>query len=356
VIPPTRLDAELVEWIASSSRNPDERRGDLRAQLAANRLAHARTRELVERRGRALVEAATDELYAYAERRVRAALSGLPDGRYEAEDVVEAVDGDLRIRAAVTIAGDEVEIDFAGTAPQHLGNLNCPLAVTRSACFFVVRVLTDPDIPASGGAFEPVTVLAPEGSLVNASPPAAVVAGNTETSSRITDVVLAAFGGAVDVPAQGAGTMSNTTFGTETWTYYETLGGGQGAGPRADGPSAVHVAMSNALNTPVEALELAYPLRVERYALRRGSGGDGRHRGGDGVVREIRALAPCRLSVLGDRRRHAPRGAHGGDDGARGRTLVDGEEIPGKDTRSLAAGDVVRTETPGGGGWGALGH
>jgi N-methylhydantoinase B len=356
VIPPTRLDAELVEWIASSSRNPDERRGDLRAQLAANRLAHARTRELVERRGRALVEAATDELYAYAERRVRAALSGLPDGRYEAEDVVEAVDGDLRIRAAVTIAGDEVEIDFAGTAPQHLGNLNCPLAVTRSACFFVVRVLTDPDIPASGGAFEPVTVLAPERSLVNASPPAAVVAGNTETSSRITDVVLAAFGGAVDVPAQGAGTMSNTTFGTETWTYYETLGGGQGAGPRADGPSAVHVAMSNALNTPVEALELAYPLRVERYALRRGSGGDGRHRGGDGVVREIRALAPCRLSVLGDRRRHAPRGAHGGDDGARGRTLVDGEEIPGKDTRSLAAGDVVRTETPGGGGWGALGH
>jgi N-methylhydantoinase B len=168
--------------------------------------------------------------------------------------------------------------------------------------------------------------------------------------------VLAAFGGAVDVPAQGAGTMSNTTFGTETWTYYETLGGGQGAGPRADGPSAVHVAMSNALNTPVEALELAYPLRVERYALRRGSGGDGRHRGGDGVVREIRVLAPCRLSVLGDRRRHAPRGAHGGDDGARGRTLVDGEEIPGKDTRSLVAGDVVRTETPGGGGWGALGH
>jgi N-methylhydantoinase B len=356
VIPPTRLDAELVEWIASSSRNPDERRGDLRAQLAANRLAHARTRELVERRGRALVEAATDELYAYAERRVRAALSGLPDGRYEAEDVVEAVDGDLRIRAAVTIAGDAVETDPAGTAPQHLGNLNCPLAVTRSACFFVVRVLTDPDIPASGGAFEPVTVLAPEGSRVNASPPAADVAATTETSSRITDVVLAAFGGAVDVPAQGAGTMSNTTFGTETWTYYETLGGGQGAGPRADGPSAVHVAMSNALNTPVEALELAYPLRVERYALRRGSGGDGRHRGGDGVVREIRALAPCRLSVLGDRRRHAPRGAHGGDDGARGRTLVDGEEIPGKDTRSLAAGDVVRTGTPGGGGWGALGH
>jgi N-methylhydantoinase B len=354
VIPPTRLDDDLVDWIATSSRSPDERRGDLRAQLAAHRLAEARTDELLARRGRARVEAATDELYAYAERRVRAALAALPDGRYEAEDVIEAVDGDLPIRAAVTIAGDGVAIDFAGTAPQHRGNLNCPLAVTRSACFFVVRVLTEPDIPASGGAFEPVTVTAPEGSLVNARPPAAVVAGNTETSSRITDVVLAAFGGAVDVPAQGAGTMSNTTLGTDAWTYYETVGGGQGASPAGDGPSAVHVAMSNALNTPIEALELAYPLRVERYALRLGSGGEGARRGGDGVVREIRALTPCRLSVLGDRRRHAPRGAHGGASGARGRTLVNDVEIPGKDTRSLEVGDVVRTETPGGGGCGSL--
>jgi N-methylhydantoinase B len=354
VIPPTRLDDAVVDWIATSSRSPDERRGDLRAQLAAHRLAEARTDELLARRGRERVEAATDELYAYAERRVRAALAALPDGRYEAEDVIEAVDGDLPIRAAVTIAGDEVAIDFTGTAPQHRGNLNCPLAVTRSACFFVVRVLTEPDIPASGGAFEPVTVTAPEGSLVNARPPAAVVAGNTETSSRITDVVLAAFGGAVDVPAQGAGTMSNTTLGTDAWTYYETVGGGQGASPAGDGPSAVHVAMSNALNTPIEALELAYPLRVERYALRLGSGGEGVRRGGDGVVREIRALTPCRLSVLGDRRRHATRGAHGGGSGARGRTLVNYVEIPGKDTRSLEAGDVVRTETPGGGGWGSL--
>jgi N-methylhydantoinase B len=180
------------------------------------------------------------------------------------------------------------------------------------------------------------------------------VAGNTETSSRITDVVMAAFGQAVDVPAQGAGTMSNTTFGSSTWTYYETVGGGQGASPNADGPSAVHVAMSNALNTPVEALELAYPLRVERYALRLGTGGAGEHRGGDGVIREIRALEPCRLSVLGDRRRHAPAGARDGEPGVRGRTLVNGVEIPGKDTRSLEPGDVVRTETPGGGGNGPL--
>ena len=186
------------------------------------------------------------------------------------------------------------------------------------------------------------------------SPPAAVVAGNTETSSRITDVVLAAFGQALDLPAQGAGTMSNVTLGTSEWTYYETVGGGQGASATADGPSAVHVAMSNALNTPVEALELAYPLRVERYELRLGSGGAGARRGGDGVVREIRALEPCRLSVLGDRRRHAPAGAMGGEPGAPGRT-VDGEEVPGKHTRELRAGDVVRTETPGGGGHGRPG-
>ena len=294
-----------------------------------------------------------DELHAYAERSVRAGLALLPDGRYDAVDVIEAVDGDLEIRVALTISGDEVDIDFTGTAPQYPGNLNCPLAVTRSACFFVVRLVTDPDILASGGAFAPVTVRAPAGSLVNARAPAAVVAGNTETSSRITDVVMAAFGQAVDVPAHGAGTMNNTTFGTSAWTYYETIGGGQGASPHADGPAGVHVAMSNALNTPVEALELAYPLRVERYALRTGSGGAGRHRGGDGVVREIRALEPCRLSVLGDRRRHPPRGARGGDPGAPGRTLVNGEEIPGKDSRWLAAGDVVRTETPGGGGFGS---
>ena len=208
---------------------------------------------------------------------------------------------------------------------------------------------------SSGGVATIAEAAAHPALILVSGPAAGVVAGNTETSSRITDVVLAAFGRAVDVPAQGAGTMSNTTFGTDAWTYYETLGGGQGAGPAGDGPSGVHVAMSNALNTPVEALELAYPLRVERYALRLGSGGEGLRRGGDGVVREIQALVPCRLSVLGDRRRHPPRGAHGGADGARGRTLVNGEEIPGKDTRTLAAGDVVRTETPGGGGWGALG-
>jgi N-methylhydantoinase B len=296
-----------------------------------------------------------DELYAYSERMVRAAIAKLPDGRGEAEDVVEAADGDLAIRCCVEIAGDEIRIDFGGTAPQYGGNLNCPLSVTKSACYFVVRCLTEPDLPASGGAFAPVTVTAPAGCLVNARPPAAVVAGNTETSSRIVDVVIAAFGELVPVPASGQGTMNNLAFGEGGFTYYETVGGGQGACPDADGPSAVHVAMSNTLATPAEAIELEYPLRVERWELRLGSGGAGEHRGGDGVIRELRVLQDCRLSVLAERRRHAPRGRAGGADGVAGRTLVNGEEQPPKLTRQLQAGDVVRVETPGGGGRGGAG-
>ncbi len=293
-----------------------------------------------------------DELYAYSERMVRAALSRLPDGRGTAEDVVEAVEGDLPIRCTVELAGDEIRFDFAGTAPAHDGNLNCPLSVAKSACYFVVRCLTEPDLPASGGAFAPVTVTAPEGCLVNAGAPHAVVAGNTETSSRIVDVAFAALGRFLDVPAQGQGTMNNVALGNEGFTYYETIGGGQGACPGADGPSGVHVAMSNTLMTPAEALELEYPLRVERWELRGGTGGGGFHTGGDGIVRELRVLEDCRLSVLAERRRNAPHGAAGGDDGMPGRTFVNGEEQDSKLTRQLHAGDVVRIETPGGGGYG----
>jgi N-methylhydantoinase B len=355
VIPPTRLDEAVLDGLVSRMRNPEERRGDLRAQLAAHRLAERRLEELCQRYGEAGVEAATDQLLAYSERRVRAAIARLPDGRYEASDGLEPADGgELALRAAVTVAGDGLTVDFAGTAPQHDGNLNCPLAVTRSACYFVVRCVTDPDVPASGGAFAPVTVAAPVGSLVNAGPPAAVAAGNVETSSRIVDVVFAAFGQALEVPAQGQGTMNNLTLGNDRFTYYETVGGGQGACPGSDGPSAVHVAMSNTLSTPAEALELSYPLRVERHELRLGSGGAGRYRGGDGVVRELRVLEDCRLSLIGERRRRAPQGAHGGSPGARGRNLLNGEELPGKVSRSLAAGDLVRTETPGGGGFGRV--
>jgi N-methylhydantoinase B len=352
ILPPQLLTDEVLERFVLATRQPEERRGDLRAQLASHGLAERRLEELCQRRGRDRVAAAMDELFAYSERMVRAAIAELPDGRGEAEDVVEAVDCDLPIRCSVEIAGNEIRIDFTGTAPQYDGNLNCPLAVTKSACFFVVRCLTEPDLPASGGAFAPVTVSAPEGCLVNARSPAAVVAGNTETSSRIVDVVFAALGRLVPVPAAGEGTMNNLAFGNDGFTYYETVGGGQGACPDADGPSAVHVAMSNTFATPVEAVELEYPLRVERWELRLGSGGAGVHRGGDGVVRELRVLEDCRLSVLAERRRHAPPGRAGGADGARGRTLVNGEEQPPKLTRQLHAGDVVRVESPGGGGHG----
>ena len=355
IIPPVRLDDEVLRLLVANMRGPQERLGDLRAQLGAQRLGERRIAELCAKYGRERVVAATEALYAHSEQLVRAGLAGIPDGVYEAADVLEPLRGELEIRARVTVAGDEIDIDFDGTSPQHDGNLNCPLAVTRSACYYVVRCLTAPDLPASGGAYAPVRVRAPAGTLVNARAPAAVVAGNTETSSRITDVVFRALAAAVDVPAQGQGTMNNVTFGNARFTYYETIGGGQGACPAGDGPSAVHVAMSNALNTPVEALELAYPLRVRRYEVRRASGGAGRHRGGDGVVRELEALEPCRLSVLAERRRRPPQGVRGGEPGAAGRTLLNGEELPSKVTRQLAAGDVVRIETPGGGGYGAPG-
>jgi N-methylhydantoinase B len=353
VIPPTLLTDDVLAQLVARMRNPDERRGDLRAQLAANRVAELRVAGLCDRRGHDRVVAAMDELYAYSERAMRAGISRLPDGRYEATDVLEAVDGELELQATVTIAGDAVAIDFAGTSPQHEGNLNCPLSVARSACFYVMRVLVDSDVPASGGAFAPVTVTAPEGCLVNARPPAAVAAGNVETSSRIVDVVMRAFGEAIDVPAQGQGTMNNVTLGNDSFTYYETIGGGQGACPEADGPSGVHVAMSNTLSTPIEALELQHPLRVERYGLRPGSGGSGRRRGGDGVVRELRVLEDCRLSIISERRTHAPRGERGGSPGATGRNLLNGEPLPAKVTLDLAADDVVTIETPGGGGWGS---
>ena len=349
VIPPTRLDDTTLEALVTQMRNPEERRGDLRAQLAAHSLAARRIDDLCARRGRERVAAAMNQLYSYSERLVRAGIAAMPDGTYRASDFLD--DG-TEIAVRLQIAGDSIELDFAGTDPQQEGNLNCPLAVTRSACYFVVRCLAAPDVPASGGAFAPVTVRAPEGSLVNARPPAAVAGGNVETSSRIVDAVFAAFGQAMPVPAQGQGTMNNVTLGNDRFTYYETIGGGQGACPDADGPSAIHVTMSNTLTTPVEALELSYPLRVERYALRLGSGGAGAHRGGDGVVRELQALEDCRLSILSERRLRAPRGAAGGEDGARGSNRLNGRDLPPKVTTELRAGDVLTIETPGGGGLG----
>ncbi len=362
VIPPVRLVREgeplrdVLDLLLANTRTPGEREGDLRAQLAAHRLAERRLGEVAERHGAARVREAFADLLDYAERRTRAAIAEMPDGTYRAE---EALEGDgvtadpLWIRVAVTIAGDEMTVDFTGTDPTGPGNCNCPPAVTRSAVFFVVRCVTDPDIPASAGAFAPVTVVAPEGTLVNATPPAAVAGGNVETSSRIVDAVFSALGAAIPVPAQGQGTMNNLTIGGAGFTYYETLGGGQGASPGADGPSGVHVAMSNTLNTPVEALETAYPLRVEAYRLRRGSGGAGAHRGGDGVERAVRVLVDAEASVIAERRAHGPAGRDGGADGAHGRTTLNGEALPAKWRGTLRAGDLLGIETPGGGGHGA---
>jgi N-methylhydantoinase B len=344
VIAPRRLDGETIEQLVEQMRQPAQRRADLRAQLAANRTGVERLREL---HARGDLQAAMAETIDYAERRMRACIAALPDGTRHAADVLEAREGDLELRLAATVAGDELTLDFAGSAPQHPGNLNCPLSVTRSACWFAIRVLTDPDIPPTAGAYRPVSVTAPEGSLLNARPPAAVVAGNVETSSRVADLVLAAFGRAL-----GQGTMNNVTLGSDAFTYYETLGGGQGACADADGPSGVHVAMSNTLNTPVEALELEFPLRVVRYSLRRGSGGAGRRRGGDGVVRELEAQEEMTFSLLTERRRHAPPGAQGGAAGAPGRNLLDGEPLPPKALGSLRPGQRLRIETPGGGGFG----
>jgi len=362
VIPPRRIDDEGLAELAASMRDPVQRLADLRAQRAANMLGALRLGELIDRRGLELTLGGMAAVLDYAERRARAAISALPDGVYGAEDALEAADGSaVPLRVEITIGGDAMRIDFAGSAPQVEGNLNCPLPVTRAATIFATRVLTDPDAPPSAGAQRPLTISAAEGSVLNAHPGAAVAAGNVETSSRVADLIFAALGDVAGGPAQGQGTMNNLTLSgggsrdSSPFTYYETLGGGQGACSDADGPSGVHVAMSNTLNTPVEALEAELPVRVRRLGLRRGSGGDGRFRGGDGIVREIEALAPMRFTLISERRSTGPRGRRGGDDGRPGRDLLNGASLPAKAEGDLAPGDVLSIETPGGGGYGSYG-
>ncbi len=354
VIPPCELTGALVDALVTRMRQPEQRRADLAAQLAANRTGATRLRELAARVGPDALPTITAAVQDYAERRTRACLAALPDGVLHADDVLEARDGsDLALRLAASVQGDELTLDFSGSATQDAGNLNCPRAVTVSACLLALRVITDPDIPPCAGVLRPLRVIVEPGTLLDARAPAAVAAGNVETSSRVADLVLTAFG-----HAAGQGTMNNLTLGDERFTYYETVGGGQGASADADGPSGMHVAMSNTLNTPVEALELEFPVRVTQYALRAGSGGIGAHRGGDGVVRELEALRDMTFSVIGERRRHAPPGAAGGGDGAAGRTVlvrVDGTEVvlDGKATGPLRSGERLRQETPGGGGFGS---
>ncbi len=373
-IPPVRLwkegreDHDLVSLVTFNSRTPQERLGDLRAQTGANRLASQRLGELAERLGQDLLFEAMRATQDHAERATRAAIAGIPDGRYRFEDVLDGdgvLDREIPIRVEVMVEGERVVVDFGGTAPQQRGSVNAPLAVTMSACYYVLRAVTDPDIPANAGAHRPLEVRAPRGSLVHPEPPAAVSAGNVETSQRIVDTLLGAFAQALPdrIPAASQGTMNNTLLGGPdartggSFAYYETIAGGQGARPGRDGMSGVHTHMTNTLNTPVEAFEMAYPLRVREYRLRAGSGGDGRWRGGDGIRRSLEILGErATLSLVTERRSRGPWGLAGGSPGSPGRnSLIRDEEereLPAKVTMEVVAGDVVVVETPGGGGYG----
>ena len=373
-IPPVHLvrggvtSPDVMALLLANVRTPDERQGDIRAQLAAIHRGASRLTDVVDRRGPGEVVAAMDALCAYSEKRMRALIASLPDGTFAFEDVLED-DGagtlDIPIRVVVTIAGDEATIDFTGSSDQVRGNVNANEAVTVSATLYCFMVLAGSDLPASEGCFAPLHVVTRPGSVVHAEFPAAVAGGNVETSQRIVDVVLGALAKALPdrVPAASCGSMSNLTLGGQDeagrpFTYYETMGGGMGARPGLDGLSAIQTHMTNTRNTPIEGLETSYPVRVHRYAIRRGSGGGGKRRGGDGLVREIEALVPTMLGLLSERRIRPPYGLAGGEPGAVGRNLlVSGDDsaeeiLPGKVVRHLSPGDRIRVETPGGGGHG----
>jgi N-methylhydantoinase B/oxoprolinase/acetone carboxylase alpha subunit len=368
-IPPVRLTADVEAVIVAASRTPDERRGDLAAQHGANVVGADRLEALVGALGSV---GPFTEVLSYGERRMRAALRAVPDGVYTWSDVIDTVgprpeqQTSTPITVAVTVDGDEVSFDFTGTGAQRPGNVNAVEAVTVSAVAFAVRTATDPTIPANGGALRPVHVVAPRGTIVAAVPPVAVGAGNVEVSQRVADVCLGALARAVPdrIGAAGQGTMNNLLLGdagaAHPWVYYETIGGGQGGRPWADGMSGVHTAMTNTADTPVEALERALPVRVRRFSLRRGSGGAGLHRGGDGIVRELELLEAAVLSLVTERRVSAPWGLAGGASGACGENWLlaggderEAERLPDKVTLVAQRGDVVRILTPGGGGWGS---
>lgn len=376
-IPPVRLyrrgerNEELWETLLANVRTPVERAGDLDAQLAALHTGETRLLEMVERRGSKEVLAAMEGLIRYADRLVRAGIERIPDGRYQAEDFMDDDgfgSGPVPIRLQMDVTGDTLVLDFQGTAPQTRGGINAVAAITSSATRYVVRcmveALLDTPLPAGGGSMSAVQLELPPGSLVNASLPASVAAGNVETSQRITDVLLQVFAQALPeiAPALSQGTMNNTTVGGidprtgETFAYYETVGGGLGGAPQGPGLSGVHSHMSNSLNTPIEALEHAYPFRVVHYGIRRESGGAGYHRGGDGLRRDIQLLTPGRVTLLTERRTQGPRGTRGGQDGEPGKNVLvrGGSEklLPGKVTFDAEEGDIISVRTPGGGGWG----
>ena len=378
-IPPVRIVRrgevcrEMLDLILLNVRTPRERRGDLDAQIGSCRVGELRVRQLVEKYGERRVQALTDELLNYSERLVRAELRSMPAGVFRAEDWMDddgVTDAPCRIAVALRFEPEagSVDVDFTGSSAQVAGSVNAVRAITVSACFYMLRCLLAEDAPATAGILRPLTLTAPAGSIVDARPPAAVAAGNVETSQRIVDVLLRALAQAAPsrVPAASAGTMSNLTIGgidprsNEPFTYYETAAGGMGARPTMDGIPGVQTHMTNSLNTPIEALEYAYPFRVRRYGYRYGSGGAGRFRGGDGLVREIEVLADVEVALLADRRKFRPYGLQGGEEGAAGRASVieagseTETELPGKCSRRVSAGSILRMETPGGGGWGEV--
>jgi N-methylhydantoinase B len=364
-VPPTpavrdgRWIEGFVEPFLAATRTPAERLGDLSAQLGANEVGAERLLRLALREGTGAFFHVTGALLDYGQRRMTSALDDLPDGVYPFEDVMEWKGDLITVAVRVTIDGSELSADFTGTARQVAGNINAVEAVTRSCLYYAVRVATDPSIPANGGCYRPLHLHAPSGTLVNAEPPAAVAAGNVETSQRIADTLLGALARAAPdrVPAASQGTMNNVLIGSDDFAYYETLAGGQGGGPSGPGDSGVHTGMTNTKNTPIESLEAHYPFRVVRYGLRTGSGGAGLHPGGEGLVREIEFLAPATVSLMGERRVVPPWGLAGGGPGNTGEDLLthrDGsrEPLPGKTTVEVQPGDRLTVLTPGGGGWG----
>jgi len=354
-------DDFLVPFV-NASRTGWERRGDLDAQMGSNAVAAFRLAELVGSEGVDRYRQVTDALLGYGERRMRASLADLPDGVYRFSDVMEHGPDDVTITVTITVEGESLTADFTGSDPQVAANFNAVEAVTRSCLYYAVRVATDPSIPANGGCYRPINLIAPEGTIVNALPPAAVAAGNVETSQRIADVLLGALAQAAPerVPAASQGTMNNVLIGNDDFAYYETVGGGQGGRPYRDGQSGMHTGMTNTQNTPIEALHSHYPFRVTAYTLRPDSGGAGRFRGGDGIRREIIFETDATLSLMGERRRHAPWGLAGGGPGATGedwlhRASGELERLSGKTTVEVGSGDRLVVMTPGGGGWGRPG-
>lgn len=374
-IPPIRFmaggepDRDLMRLIRANVRTPAERDGDLMAQVAANRVGERRLAALIGRHGLAEVSVYAEHLVAYAARLMSDLVRSIPDGEYAFEDQLDddgVTDQHVPISVSIGIRGDRARIDFSGSAPQVAGPVNAVEAITRSAVLYAFRCLLPAGSPANDGCYEPLRIEAPEGTVVNARPPAAVAGGNVETSQRIVDVVFGALARALPdrIPAASSGSMNNLTIGgvdTRTgvpYAYYETIAGGMGGRPGRHGLSGAHTHMTNSLNTPVEAIERAMPVRVTRYTLRRGSGGAGLARGGDGIVRAWRFLGPAEVTLLSDRRRYPPWGIRGGSPGATGRDTLeraDGseEKLPGKFRRTVAAGDTLTIETPGGGGWGS---